>query len=92
MAWKPFDDEGARSLVQDKIGCYGLIRYDVVGQIVWVKIGRGDNRDRMLRHLNDEQIMAERPTHFVTIVTDQDKETEKALILVYRPILNQRIG
>lgn len=88
----PFTDEGVRSLVRDKIGCYGIIRHDALGRVVWVKIGRGDNRERLLRHLSDPVIMAEAPTKFVTIVTDRDEEEEKALIVEYRPILNQRVG
>ena len=84
-----FDRAGVESLKPNQIGCYGLCR-----DTIWIYIGRGDIRDRLLDHFNDDNpcITREGPTHFVTVVTSDDEATERRLITGFDPICNQRVG
>jgi len=47
-----------------------------------------------LAHFNGEnpRITREQPTHYVAIVTSNDIEIEKELIVELRPLANQKIG
>jgi hypothetical protein len=93
----PFPTQNARSFTKAGIealspyqnGVYGIFRHDA-----WIYIGRGDIRSRLLSHLNGEnpRITRERPTSFVTLVTHNDVVMEKALILEFNPIANQKVG
>jgi hypothetical protein len=93
----PFPRQTARSfkkskieaLIPGQIGCYGLLRGGV-----WVYIGKGDIRTRLLEHLNDDNpcITSQRPSHWVYVVTDDCDEREKQLIQEYGPICNKLAG
>ena len=76
-------------LNENQKGVYGLFR-----QGVWVYIGRGDLRDRLLSHLNGDNscITGERPTHWKGWVTTDHVQQEKNLIVEYDPICNKKIG
>ena len=70
-------------------GVYGIYRQDR-----WIYVGRGDIRDRLLSHVagNNPAITAERPTHFVTMVTPNDEAIERQLIIELLPVANKKIG
>jgi hypothetical protein len=70
-------------------GVYGLFRQDH-----WIYVGRGDIRDRLLSHVarNNPAITAQRPTHFVTMVTTNDVVAERQLIVELQPLANQKVG
>jgi hypothetical protein len=86
---RPFTKEGIEWLGPNQNGVYGIFRSDA-----WVYVGRGDLRTRLLAAFNGEnpRITRERPTSFVTLVTTNDVEMEKALILELNPIANQKVG
>lgn len=78
------------SLKPNQIGVYGLFK-----QGVWIYVGKGDIRQRLLDHLNGDNpcITKERPTHWVDEVTSGDpSDREKQLILELNPICNKKIG
>ena len=41
---------------------------------------------------NNPAITAQRPTHFVAVVTQSDVVTERQLILELNPVANQKVG
>jgi hypothetical protein len=86
---RPFSRAGIEWLASGQNGCYGIFRQ---GQ--WIYIGRGDIRQRLLDHLNGDnpRITRESPTHFVTVVTTDDVNREKALILEHDPVANRKVG
>jgi len=94
----PFPDQIARAFTKANIeaitpgqmGCYGLF----INQGVWVYIGKGDIRKRLLEHLNGDNpcITRSRPTHWVDIVTNNMDATEKALIVEFNPTCNKKVG
>lgn len=86
---RSYTRQGVEALSQDQNGVYGLFREDV-----WVYVGRGDIRERLLAHLNDDNpcITREKPTHFVAGVTSQSESRERELILELNPICNRRVG
>ena len=86
---RPFTAEGIARVTAGQIGVYGIFRADV-----WVYVGKGDIKAELARYLNGEnpRITAEHPTTWCAIVTDDCDRLEKALILKYRPIANQRGG
>jgi excinuclease UvrABC nuclease subunit len=71
-------------------GVYGIFRDG--GS--WIYVGRGDIRARLLSHVagNNPAITAQRPTHFVTSVTQNDVALERQLILELNPVANQKVG
>ena len=74
----------------NQIGVYGLFRKDT-----WIYIGKGDIRQRLLDHLNGDNlcITREKPTHWVDEVTNGDLSSrEESLITEYSPICNKRVG
>ena len=85
----PFTKASIEQLEPDHTGCYGLFKEDK-----WVYVGRGDIRGRLLDHLggDNECITAEKPTHFVTVVTDDMIEIEKQLIVELDPECNKKVG
>jgi hypothetical protein len=85
----PFTKAGIECLNPNQNGVYGIFRSGV-----WIYVGRGDLRTRLLAAFNGEnqRITRENPTHFVTLVTNDDVEMEKALILECKPIANQKVG
>jgi len=87
---RAFTRTNVEALNPNQIGVYGLFR-----QNVWVYIGKGDIRQRLLDHLNDDNpcINLQKPTHWVDVVTGVDpSRTEESLIAELRPICNKRIG
>lgn len=86
---RAFTRENIEALNIDQIGVYGLFRGDH-----WIYIGRGDIRDRLLAHLNDDNpcITREKSTHWVDIVTSDDVAEEKRLILEFDPVCNKKVG
>jgi hypothetical protein len=94
----PFVQQTPRSFTQqyvevlkpNQIGVYGLFK-----QNVWVYIGKGDIRQRLLAHLNGDntRIVAYAPTYWVDELTDGDPSNrERQLIVECQPICNQRVG
>lgn len=84
-----FDEGTIKTFNPGQIGVFGIYRRDA-----WVYIGRGDLVAELLRYVRGEnpRILAERPTYFCAIVTDDDVALEKELIRQYRPIANERVG
>jgi len=70
-------------------GVYGIFR-----EGCWIYVGRGDIRARLLSHVagNNPAITAQRPTHFVASVTQNDVALERQLILELNPVANQKVG
>lgn len=77
------------SLKKNQNGVYGLFK-----EGVWVYVGKGDIRQRLLDHLNGDSpcISREAPTHWVGEVTDDMDTRERQLIAELRPVCNQRLG
>ena len=87
---RTFTRANVEMLDPNQIGVYGLFRQDT-----WIYIGKGDIRQRLLDHLNSDNlcINQQKPTHWVDVVTGGDpSQTEESLIAEYRPICNKRIG
>jgi len=86
---REFTKAGIEALNPNQNGVYGIYR-----QGVWIYVGRGDIRTRLLSHLNGDnpRITRERPTHYVAEVTPNDVAREKALILELNPVANQKVG
>ncbi len=70
-------------------GVYGIFR-----EGCWIYVGRGDIRARLLSHVagNNPAITAQRPTHFVASVTQNDVALESQLIQELKPVANQKVG
>lgn len=93
----PFPEQTPRSFTRaniealslNQIGCYGLFQ-----QGVWIYVGRGDIRSRLLDHLNGDNpcITQQNPTHWVDVVTNDDEQVEKQLIVELNPVCNQKVG
>ncbi|OFX80136.1 MAG: hypothetical protein A2X20_00295 [Bacteroidetes bacterium GWE2_40_15] len=74
----------------DQIGVYGIFL-----QGIWVYIGKGDIRQRLLDHLNGDnpKILSWKPTHWVAEVIKGDSSMrEKQLIVELNPRCNMRLG
>ena len=86
---RAFTRENVEALNPNQIGVYGLFRDNT-----WVYIGRGDIRARLLAHLNGDNacITRESPTHWVDVVTSDDVNEEKRLILEHQPVCNKKVG
>lgn len=86
---RPFTSADIQQVNPGQTGVYGIFRKDV-----WIYVGRGDIRDRMLRHVNGDNpaITASLPTHWVSEVTANDIQRERELILELGPTCNQRAG
>lgn len=84
-----FNEGTIKTLKPGQIGVFGIYRRDA-----WIYIGRGDLVAELLRYVRGDnpQIIAERPTHFCAIVTDDDVALEKKLIREHQPIANERVG
>jgi hypothetical protein len=87
---RPFTREAVLRLNPGQNGCYGI--YVANGH--WVYVGSGDIRQRMLDHVGGDNacITGERPTHWVSIVTDDYVAEEKRLILEHKPHCNKKVG
>jgi len=78
------------ALNPNQFGVYGLFR-----EGVWVYVGQGDIRDRLLKHLNGDNpcISREKPTYWVDeLVVGDASLKEKQLIAELKPYCNQRLG
>ncbi|SYZ71950.1 hypothetical protein TRIP_C20065 [Candidatus Zixiibacteriota bacterium] len=85
-----FTRSNVEAIAPNQIGVYGLYR-----QGVWVYVGKGDIRQRLLDHLNgDNPLIARKsPTYWVDEVTNGDPSyRERQLITELQPICNKRIG
>lgn len=84
-----FTRASIEELTPNQNGVYGIFR-----QNAWIYVGRGDIRDRLLSHVagNNPAITAERPTHYVTMVTTNDIAVERQLILELTPLANKKVG
>ncbi|MGE5483449.1 MAG: hypothetical protein ACM3X4_00335 [Ignavibacteriales bacterium] len=84
-----FTQAGVSVLKPNQYGVYGLFK-----QGVWVYVGKGDIRQRLLDHLNGDNpcITKNAPTHYVAEVTRNADTREKELIVELQPVCNLRIG
>jgi hypothetical protein len=82
---RPFTRQEVEGLHPGLMGCYGLF-----GNGVWVYVGKGDLRARLLGHLNgeDQRISALAPTHWVGETTPDMDNEEQRLILELKPACN----
>jgi len=86
----PFTRQNIEALDMNQKGVYGLFR-----QNVWVYVGKGDIRQRLLDHLNGDNpcITHQWPTHWLAEITNGDPSTrEEQLILECQPTCNRRVG
>jgi len=86
---QPFTQRVIETLAPNQLGVYGLYRGNV-----WVYVGSGNIRDRLLAHLRGDnpRITAAQPTHWIDEVTAIMVGREKQLILELNPTANQRLG
>ncbi len=87
-----------------QIGVYGIFGagglgfgfpFGLLGGADCIYIGKGDIRDRLLRHVNGDipEILRWGPTYWLAEVTPGDpSRREKELILEMLPRCNQRLG
>lgn len=90
QAPREFTRQNIEALNQNQIGVYGIFRSGV-----WIYVGKGDIRQRLLSHLNGDNpcIMREHPTYWVgEVLTIDPSVREKQLILELQPICNQKVG
>ena len=89
QAGRPFTQADVESLKQNQRGVYGLYRPGV-----WIYIGKGNLRLRLLDHLYGDNpcITREGPTHWVGELTTNMDARERQLILEFDPICNRRVG
>lgn len=85
-----FTKAGIEWLNPNQTGCYGIFRAD--GTPIY--IGKGDIRDRLLAHFNGDNpcILRNLPAHYLTMVINPPDAAEKALIVEFNPLCNQRVG
>ena len=84
-----FTKQSIEVLNVGQIGVYGLFR-----QGLWVYVGKGDIKQRLLDHLNGDNPLISRaqPTHWVgELVVGDPSFREKELILEFLPICNQKV-
>lgn len=86
---RQFNRANIEALNPGQNGCYGLYK-----QGLWIYVGRGDIRARLLAHLNGDNpsITRAKPTHWVDVVTPNAIAMEKTLILELGPLCNQKVG
>ncbi len=86
---RAFTRANVEALTPNQKGVYGLFK-----DSVWVYVGKGDIRDRLLAHLNNDNacITRQAPTHWVDEVWDNPDTREAALILELNPVCNRRVG
>jgi hypothetical protein len=86
---RAFARSAIEALKPDQYGVYGIYRSDA-----WIYVGMGDIRARLLDHLNGDnpRITRERPTSYVTWVTNDAVRAEKQLIIELDPIANRKVG
>lgn len=88
---RTFNGQNVEALNPNQFGVYGIFK-----QGVWIYVGKGDIRKRLLDHLNGDNpsILLARPTHWVdeTHTDPVMSIREKQLIIELRPSCNQKIG
>jgi len=85
---QPFTRVGVEWLAPNQSGVYGIFSANT-----WIYIGKADDlRARLLQHLGNADILKHQPTHYVTMVTTDGDNAERALIIELRPVANRRIG
>lgn len=85
----PFTRSAIESLAPDQQGVYGLFKTNV-----WVYIGKGNIRQRLLDHYNGDNpcITREAPTHWIAEPCRNTDEREEDLLREIPTVCNQRIG
>ena len=86
---RAFTKEGIESLDPGQMGCYGIYKPGV-----WIYVGKGDIRARLLAHLNGDnpRITRQAPTQYVAVITHDYDNEEKRLIAELDPVCNRRLG
>lgn len=86
---RAFNAANIQAIKGNPNGVYGLFRANV-----WVYVGKGDIKTRLMSHLNNDnpRITKERPTHWVDEVTSNMDAREVALIAELGPVANRRLG
>jgi len=85
-----FTRQNVESLALNQHGVYGLLK-----EGVWIYIGKGDIRQRLLDHLNGDNscILQHQPTHWVDeVIAGDPSAREEELIREISPICNRRVG
>ena len=89
---RPFTRAGIEALAQGQNGVYGIFKPNV-----WIYIGKGDIRARLLTHLTGNEASAicirnNGATSFVSEVTQNMDARETQLLTEIGTTCNQRIG
>lgn len=89
---RAFNRQNIEALNTNQSGVYGIFK-----QGVWVYVGKGDIRQRLLDHLNGDNpcILRQIPTHWVAeVIPNQTpmNNRERELILELNPACNMRVG
>jgi len=86
---RPFTKADIESLNSGQMGCYGIYRAGV-----WIYVGKGDIRERLLSHLNGNNpcLTRQMPTHWIGVVTQDYDNEEKRLIVELNPVCNKKVG
>lgn len=86
---RAFTRSNIEVLNRNQMGCYGLLRGNM-----WIYVGKGDIRQRLLDHLNGDNpcITRSAPTHWVDVVANDYDNREKQLIMELLPTCNQKVG
>lgn len=91
-----FNRSDVEALLPNQNGVYGIFRYDAFRNPVWIYIGKGDIRTRMLAHINGDKpiILLHGPTHWVNELHEDPNMSlrEKQLILLYGGLCNDKVG
>ena len=86
-----YTEEDVGIFASNQEGIYGLLKNEI-----FVYIGRGKIKDRLLAHLNGDNpcITRQSPTHFAFFFPPpfQIDQTEKELIVQFDPPCNKRAG
>ena len=85
----PFARENILALNPNQMGVYGLFKPGL-----WIYVGKGDIRERLLSHLNGDNpcITRRAPIHYVAEVCPNPGAREVQLIAELTPVCNQRLG
>ena len=87
---RPFTKADVLTINPSQVGVYGLFK-----QGLWVYVGKGDIRERLLSHLGGDNPCIDRsaPTHWVGEITNGDPSArERQLILETNTLCNLRVG
>lgn len=85
---RPFTRPGVEWLAANQTGVYGIFN-----STTWIYVGKADDlRARLMEHLSNQAILKHNPTHYVTMVTADNANAERTLIVELQPVANQRVG